>query len=287
MKTALLTLLALVAFAANSVICRLALKDGAIDPVSFTQVRLLAGAAFLAPFFWIRRKALWPPKSADWRPAAALFVYAIAFSLAYVTLSAAAGALILFGVVQFTMIGAGAARGERPKGLALFGVAAAFAGLVYLMTPGLAAPPLAGAALMAVAGLAWGAYSLFGKGAGDPVGATARNFLFAAPVAALIGLAPHTAQLSMEGAALAALSGALASGAGYVVWYRALRDLSSLDASVVQLAVPVIAALGGVALIGEAVTARLAIASALILGGIFIAIRAGRARVTAPSGKSR
>lgn len=278
-NTLLLTLLALCAFAANSVLCRLALKDGAIDAVTFTQIRLLAGAVFLAPFFYTRRRALTPIGLRDWRPAAALFVYAIAFSLSYVTLDAGTGALILFGMVQFTMIGAGMIRGERPSQAQLAGVALAFAGLVYLMAPGLSAPPLVGAMLMGIAGLAWGAYSLYGRGAGDPVGATARNFILAAPMVLALfivtAVTPRSVDASASGIALAAVSGVLASGAGYVIWYSALKGLSSLNASVVQLAVPVIAAAGGVVLIGEAVSLRLAIAAVLILGGIFITIRAG------------
>ncbi|MEM8770498.1 MAG: DMT family transporter [Pseudomonadota bacterium] len=274
MQTALLTFLALAAFAANSILCRLALKDGAIDPVSFTQIRLLAGAAFLAPFFWVRREALLPLRGANWRPAAALFVYAIAFSLSYVSLDAGVGALILFGTVQFTMIGYGVLKGERPNGAQLFGAGLAFAGLVYLLAPGLSAPPILGAGLMAIAGFAWGAYSLFGKGSGDPVGATSRNFLLCAPAALLLLLAPYEAHMQFRGIALALASGVIASGAGYVIWYRALKGLANLHAAVVQLAVPIIAGLGGVAFIGETVTVRLAVSAALVLGGIFLAIRA-------------
>lgn len=280
-RTIILTVLTLVAFAANSILCRMALKAELIDPASFTQIRILSGAAFLAPFFYLRRAAVLPLRRRDWRPAAALFIYAVAFSFAYVSLSAAAGALILFGAVQFTMIGADLARGARP-GLAQWaGVAIAFAGLVYLFAPGLSAPPLVGAALMAAAGAAWGVYSLMGKGEADPVAATARNFALAAPLAFAATLLSGGAHVAPQGAILAVLSGALASGAGYVVWYRALKGLSTMNAAVVQLAVPAIAALGGVLLLGETMTLRLAVASALILGGIYLAIRKtprGRAR---------
>lgn len=272
-KTLMLTIVALVAFAANSILCRLALKDGAIDAVSFTQIRLMSGALFLAPFFYVRRKSLLPFTLADVPAATALFVYAITFSLSYITLGAGVGALILFGTVQFTMIGAGYVQGERPGPGQLGGVALAFAGLVYLLLPGLSAPPWQGALLMGVAGLAWGAYSLFGKGAKDPVGATARNFMLTVPAIFLLLLWPHQAHFSTEGVVLAISSGAIASGAGYVIWYRALKGLASLSASVVQLAVPAIATLGGVVFIGETITLRFVIATVLILGGIYLAIR--------------
>ena len=272
-QTLLLTIVALVAFAANSVLCRLALKDGAIDAVSFTQLRLLAGAVFLAPFFYMRRTALLPLKGADWKPAAALFVYAFAFSLSYLSLGAGTGALILFGTVQFTMIGVGYLKGDRPAPLQLVGVGLAFAGLVYLLLPGVSAPPLIGAGLMALAGLAWGAYSLFGKGSADPVGATARNFALTVPAILLLILWPHQGHITGEGAALAIASGAITSGAGYVIWYRALKGLANLSASVVQLAVPAIATLGGVVFIAEEVTVRFIVATILILGGIYLAIR--------------
>ena len=274
-QTLLLTILTLIAFAANSLLCRMALKADLIDPVSFTQIRLLSGALFLAPFFYARRAALTPIKIEDGRAALALFVYAIAFSLAYVSLDAGAGALILFGMVQVTMIGAAILGGDRPGPFQWLGIAASIAGLIYLTAPGLSAPPLAAALLMAAAGIAWGVYSLLGRGAADPVGATARNFLLTLPFLFLLFLAPRHGQAAPEGIALAIASGVLASGAGYVIWYRALRGLSAMNASVVQLAVPVIAALGGVFLLSEALTLRLAIASVLILGGIYLTIRFG------------
>ncbi len=276
-QTFILTVLTLIAFAANSILCRMALKAEIIDPVSFTQIRLFSGVVFLAPFFYMRRAAILPIKRQDFRAAAALFVYAIAFSLAYVSLDAGAGALILFGMVQLTMIGAGIAGGLRPGALQWAGVALAFAGLIYLLAPGFTAPPLAGAALMALAGVAWGAYSLLGRGEADPTGATARNFLLTLPLVLLLFLATHEMRIEPAGVALAVLSGAIASGAGYVIWYRALKGLTTVNASVVQLAVPAIAALGGVALLGEMLTLRLAIASVLILGGIYLSIRYGAA----------
>ena len=274
-QTFFLTILTLIAFAANSVLCRMALKAELIDPVSFTQIRLFAGAVFLAPFFYRHREALLPIKRRDFGGALALFVYAIAFSLAYVSLDAGAGALVLFGVVQLTMVGVGVAGGARPGLVQWAGVVLAFAGLTYLLGPGLTAPPLAGAGLMAVAGVAWGVYSLLGKGEHNPVGATARNFALAAPLALLLFLVTSEVHIEPQGFALAALSGAIASGAGYVIWYRALKDLTTVNASVVQLAVPAIAALGGVALLGEALTLRLVVASLLILGGIYLTTRFG------------
>ncbi len=272
-RAALLTAAALVAFAANSVLCRMALRDGLIDPASFTQIRLFSGAVFLAPFFIARRAAVLPLRFRDLWAAAALFFYAAAFSFAYLTLGAAAGALILFGAVQFTMIGADIAAGARPGPLQWAGVGVAFSGLVYLFLPGLSAPPLAGAALMAAAGAAWGAYSLLGRGAADPVAATARNFLLAAPMGLMLIFAPGAVKAEPAGIALAVVSGAVASGAGYVVWYAALRHLTTMSASVVQLAVPVIAAGGAVLFIGEPLSLRLGVASALILGGIYLALR--------------
>jgi drug/metabolite transporter (DMT)-like permease len=273
-QTVLLTLLALSAFAANSVLCRLALKSEVIDAVTFTQIRLLAGAMFLAPFFYVRRAALLPLRASGWYAAAALFIYAVAFSLSYVSLDTGVGALILFGTVQFTMIGAGLVKGDHPGRVQIIGAVLAFAGLVYLLAPGLTAPPLLGAGVMGLAGVAWGAYSLFGKNEVDPVGATARNFAFAALAAIFLTLVPHEGHTELLGIVLAIASGAIASGAGYVIWYKALKGLPTMSASVVQLAVPMIAAFGGAVFIGEAVTIRLVGASALILGGIFVAIRA-------------
>ena len=273
MNTGLLTVVTLVAFAANSVLCRMALKAELIDPVTFTEIRMLSGALFLAPFFYMRRSAVLPLRARDWFPAGALFLYAVAFSFAYVSLSAAAGALILFGVVQITMISVGVAKGARPMPLQWLGVVIAFGGLSYLLAPGLSAPPLKGAALMALAGLGWGVYSLMGKGETDPVAGTARNFLLAAPLSFALLLWPGETHAELGGVALAVASGALASGAGYVIWYAALKGLTTMSASVVQLAVPAIAALGGILFLSEAMTPRLAIASILILGGIFLAVR--------------
>lgn len=271
LRTAFLTLLTLVAFAANSLLCRMALAPPrAIDPTTFTALRLASGAALLLPLaaLWreppapsVQRRALWS--------GVALFAYAIAFSWAYVTLSTGTGALVLFGAVQATMIGVGLWRGERPPLSEWLGFSAAVGGLVYLVFPGLAAPDPLGMLSMAIAGIAWGVYSLRGRGSSAPVRATQRNFLFAAPLGGLALLvALSSAQVSPRGVLLAVTSGAITSGVGYVLWYAALRGLTATRAALVQLAVPVIAAVGGVLVLGERVTLRLVVASVLILGGV-------------------
>jgi drug/metabolite transporter (DMT)-like permease len=276
LRTLGLTALALVAFAANSVLCRMALRAELIDPVAFTQLRLIAGALALAPFLIARRTRVTPLRPRDAWPALALFAYAIAFSLAYIALDAGAGALVLFGSVQIAMIGIGAARGARPAAQEWIGLGVALAGLVYLTSPGLSAPPLWAALLMAAAGVAWGVYSILGRGSADPVAATARNFALTAPLVVLLFLAgPEWRGVAPAGLALAVASGALTSGLGYVAWYAALKGLTPASASVVQLATPVIAALGGVALLGEALTLRLVLASALVLGGVLVTVRGG------------
>jgi drug/metabolite transporter (DMT)-like permease len=202
-----------------------------------------------------------------------LFLYAVTFSFAYISLSAGTGALILFGAVQITMILSGLIAGERPRLLEWLGLLAALGGLVYLVLPGLSAPSPLGSALMALAGIAWGVYSLRGRGIDDPVANTTGNFVRAAPLALIVSLiALSNYSLSPKGALLAVLSGALASGLGYVIWYAALRDLTATRAATVQLAVPVIAAIGGIFFLAEAVTLRLTFASIAILGGVGLAI---------------
>jgi drug/metabolite transporter (DMT)-like permease len=269
-----LTLAALVAFAANSILCRLALASGTVDAASFTTIRIASGALLLALLLrWRGGSAPAGTGPRAWWPAAMLFGYAIAFSYAYRSLSAGTGALILFGAVQTTMLLAGWRSGERLAARQWLGIAAALAGLVWLVSPGLAAPDPVGAALMGAAGVAWGAYSLLGRGAGDPVAATATNFLRAVPMAlAVSALAVAHAHVSTRGAVLAMASGAIASGLGYVAWYAALRGLAASQAAVVQLAVPVLAATAGVALLGEALTLRLVGAGTVILGGIALAM---------------
>ncbi|WP_280154414.1 DMT family transporter [Piscinibacter sp. XHJ-5] len=262
-----LTLLALVAFAGNSLLCRVALKHTAIDPASFTSVRLVSGALVL----WLlaRSRAAQAGPAGNWRSALALFAYAVLFSWAYVSLTAATGALLLFGAVQATMIGYGWWMGERLRARQLFGFVLAVTGLIGLLLPGLSAPPLQGSLLMLAAGAAWGIYTLRGKGSGDPTRVTAGNFLRAVVPTAVLSVATLPwASLDARGVAFAIASGALASALGYIVWYAVLPRLKVSTAATAQLSVPMIAALGGIVFLGEAPTLRLVVASAAILGGI-------------------
>lgn len=272
-RTLSLTTLAMLAFAGNSLLCRLALTQTAIDVASFTTVRLASGA--LALWLLVRLRHGTFGTGGSWGSAAALFVYAAGFSFAYVSLPTATGALLLFGAVQSTMIGYGLWRGERLRRGQVAGLTLAGGGLVGLLLPGLSAPPLQGALLMLGAGAAWGCYSLRGTRAGDPVQVTAGNFLRATPLAFALSLcmAGGTA-LDAAGLAYAAASGALASGLGYVLWYAVLPALKATSAATVQFSVPVIAALGGSLFLGEPVTLRLACASAAILGGIALVVAA-------------
>ncbi len=279
-RTIGLTLLAMIAFAANSVLCRVALRHTTIDPASFTRIRLMSGAIML----WIvarnRGGTNWGASrgAGNWPSALALFAYAAAFSFAYVGLSAATGALLLFGAVQITMISHGLWSGERLRAWQAVGLMVAFAGLVGLLLPGLSAPPIRGAALMLVAGIAWGIYSLRGMGAGDPTLITSGNFLRTVPMALLLGawrfmgMPADTMSIDATGVAYAIASGALASGIGYSIWYSALPQLKSTTAATVQLSVPVIAAVGGIVFLAEPVTLRLALASFVVLGGIRLVI---------------
>lgn len=275
-RTLLLTALAMLAFAGNSLLCRMALATTTIDPASFTAIRIVAGALALAMIVRLRHAGT---PLGDWPSGIALFVYAAAFSFAYVTLPAAAGALLLFGSVQATMIGHGLASGERPGVRQLVGVAVAFAGLVGLLLPGLSAPPLQGSLLMIAAGAAWGIYSLRGRSGGDATRETAGNFLRASVLAGGLGLLMlPEASVDRAGVLYAVASGALASGVGYAVWYTALRGLAATSAASVQLSVPVIAAVGGILLLGEALTLRLVLCSTAVLGGIGLVIAAGQRR---------
>jgi drug/metabolite transporter (DMT)-like permease len=265
----LLTALALLAFAGNSLLCRLALHGGHADPAAFTAIRIVSGAAALWLVLQLQRRER---IAGDWPSALALFVYAVAFSFAYMSLSAGTGALLLFGAVQASMLLAGLMSGERLGPWQTLGLALALAGLIYLVLPGLAAPDPLGAVLMAAAGVAWGVYSLRGRGQAAPAAATAGNFLRAAPLA-LLAMLPFLSRLQVdaEGWELALASGVLTSGLGYVIWYAALKGLTATRAAVVQLSVPVIAALGGVLLLDEALTPRLLAASCVILGGVALA----------------
>jgi drug/metabolite transporter (DMT)-like permease len=262
----------MVAFAANSLFCRLALGQEIIDAASFATVRVVAGAVTLGlivlPRWRVRGRA-----PADWRAVTMLFLYMAFFSFAYLSLSAGTGALILFGAVQLTMIIVSLNNGEQFPWLSWVGLILALLGLVYLVLPGVTAPEPVGAVLMAVAGIAWGFYSLLGKGATDPLEATANNFIWSVPLVLLTSVVfLGEIQLSRTGIVLAATSGAVTSGLGYVVWYVALRGLTTTRAATVQLSVPVIAALGGVVLLSEEITFRLLVASAATLGGVAIVL---------------
>ena len=270
-RAALLTLLALCGFAANSILCRVALGAGAIDAASYASVRLASGAVFLAMLASTRPSP--GVRRGSWASAAALFAYAVPFSFAYRTLTAGTGALLLFAAVQATMIAAGLARGERLRPLGWLGFVLALAGLAWLVRPGLAAPAPAGAALMALAGIAWGIYSLRGRRSASPLADTAGNFARSAVLAAAVSAAAFSsAHASPRGLLLAAISGAVASGAGYAIWYAALPLLAATTAATVQLAVPVLAAAGGILFLGERVTFRLVLASAAILGGVALTV---------------
>lgn len=270
-QTALLTVLAMIAFAANSLLCRLALKDAGIDAASFTSIRLASGALVL----WFVARARGPARegSGNWISALSLFAYAIGFSYAYLSLPTGIGALLLFSAVQVTMIGYGLWSGERLRPRQSLGLLLAILGLVGLLLPGLSAPPLRGAALMLSAGCAWGIYSLRGRASGDPTRATADNFLRALPLALVFSaVAMPWATVDPAGLGYAVASGGLASGLGYAVWYTAIKGLRAADAASVQLSVPVLATLGGIVFLGEPLLWRSVLASAAILGGIALVV---------------
>jgi drug/metabolite transporter (DMT)-like permease len=278
-RTATLTAVAMVAFATNSVLCRLALGADMIDAGSFAALRTAAGALTLAAIL-ATRGSLSALKADHWRTGAMLFTYMVFFTFAYRTLSAGTGALILFGAVQLTMFVSALRNGETFSPLSWIGLAIAVAGLVYLVSPGLSAPDPLGALLMATAGVAWGIYSLLGRSASDPLTATAGAFVAAAPAVLAVGAVSifltgsHMmgSSVMLNGATLAITSGAIASGCGYVVWYAALRGLTAAHAAIVQLSVPVIAAFGGVLFIAEDITLRLIVASLATLGGVAIVL---------------
>ena len=270
-RLVLLVTLAMIAFAANSLLCRMALKNTGIDAGSFTTIRIIAGAVVLWLILYVRgmpRRLL-----GSWLSALALFVYAAGFSFAYIQLPTSAGALMLFGAVQVTMIAYGLWCGERMRSVQIVGFSAALAGLAYLLLPGLSAPPLASSALMMTAGVAWGIYSLRGKGTDNPIAVTMGNFLRAVPFTALMS-ASKIADVSLDvtGMWYAVVSGGVASGVGYAIWYAALPSLKATNAATIQLSVPVLAAVGGIVFLGETITPRLLMSSAGILGGITIVI---------------
>lgn len=271
-RTILYTIFALVAFAFNSILCRLALRADEADAASFTSIRLISGAVMLAVISYFVNKGS-NIKNGSWPSAFFLFAYAACFSFAYISLTAGTGALILFGSVQVTMIAVALANGEKPKMLEWLGLATALGGLVYLVFPGLAAPPLVSSALMAAAGIAWGAYTLRGRGSGNPLADTTGNFIRSVPLGIIISVIFIPAfHLSNRGIFLAILSGAVTSGIGYTVWYAALKHHTATRAAVLQLSVPVLTAVIGVVFLAEAASIRLVIAGALILGGIAVTI---------------
>lgn len=284
----ILTLLAMFAFASNSLLCRVALKQTSIDAASFTFIRILSGALALWLILRMRNTSSNASlvtrhsslgQAGNWPSALALFAYAAAFSFAYISLSAATGALLLFGAVQATMILWGLRKGESLHLRQLAGLTVALSGLVALLLPGLSAPPLGGALLMLAAGVAWGIYSLRGKGTSDAISATAGNFLRAVPFAAALSVALiQWIRFDPAGTAFAVLSGAVASGVGYVIWYLALPGLKAASAATVQLSVPVLTAAGGILLLSEPLTLRFVLASVAVLGGIALVVIAPRPR---------
>lgn len=279
LRTTLLTVVAMLAFASNSVLGRLALAETGIDPASFTLVRIASGAAVLALIVAATARN-GRRLGGSWRGAAALFGYAITFSFAYLSIPTGAGALLLFGAVQATMIITGLVRGERLSAMQWLGLALAFTGLAALLAPGVSAPPLLGSALMVMAGIAWGAYSLLGRGAPDATGATAGNFVRATPmavaVAAVMLLVGGVSVPDAHGLLYAVISGGITSGLGYAIWYAALPGLTAARAASVQLSVPVIASIGGALVVAEPITLRLALSSLAVLGGIALVIRSKR-----------
>lgn len=274
MIVVVLTAVTLIAFAANSLLCRMALGGHLIDPVSFTTIRLVSGALALITISRVFGESKMPQKiKGSWGSGLALFAYAAAFSLSYVSLSTGIGALILFGSVQMTMIGAALKSGEKIGPMQWVGSVAAICGLIYLVLPGISAPDPLGAILMCVSGIAWGVYSIRGKGVSSPVTMTAGNFTRSAPMAVIASVVAFSSvHLITFGILLALISGVVTSGLGYVLWYKTLRSLTTTQASVVQLVVPVLAAFGGVAFLSEQVSARLIVASAMILGGVALAV---------------
>lgn len=269
-RAILLTILAMSAFTANSLLCRVALGPALIDPATFSTVRIITGAFSLLCILLLRGPADAKP-TADWHSAAALFFYFALFSFAYRTISAGIGALIFFGATQITMFGVALRMGERYSVLSWCGLVLAVSGIFYLVSPGATSPDLIGVALMCAAGVSWGFYSLLGRNGANPLGDSARNFIYCIPAALLVSILFRDGlHYTAQGLAFAAISGAVSSGIGYVIWYAALRDLSLTQAATVQLSVPVLAAFGGVLFLAEPMTERLFFASAVTLGGVLL-----------------
>ena len=272
-KTFGYTLLALISFAGNSIICRIALKEAAIEPALFTSIRLISGTIVLMLVVAMTRKSKKTKSKGSWFSAAMLFMYAAAFSYAYVSLETGTGALILFGVVQITMITYSLISGNKMSTIEWLGIVLALCGFLYLMLPGAKAPSLYGFILMTISGIGWGMYSIKGKTTKNPLQDTAYNFLRTIPfLLLLLYFVFQESYYTKTGVILALLSGIITSGLGYVIWYAALKGLTTIQASVVQLFVPVLAGLGGLILVNENVSLRVIVASVLILGGISLMI---------------
>ncbi len=273
MKIVLYTVLALLAFAGNSILCRLALGNDVIDAGSFTAIRLLSGIIVLVILMKVTQTRSTVASRGSWRASFMLFLYAVTFSYAYISLETGVGALILFGSVQITMILVGLLSGNKLHYFEWLGVIAAFSGFIYLVMPGVTAPSLIGFILMSLAGVAWGFYTLAGRGSVNPLCDTTFNFLRTLPlVIILVVITIQYANISQKGIFFAVLSGGVASGIGYTIWYTALGGLSAIQAAVVQLLVPVIAAVGGVVFADEIFSFRLVLSSIIILGGILAVI---------------
>lgn len=274
---------AMLAFAGNSVLCRMALGEGAIDAVSFTCIRLLSGAVLLGLILVSRYRDLFRETRINMLSALMLFIYALCFSLSYVDIATGTGALILFGTVQLSLMAYGLFKGERPGALSWLGMLMAFSGLVYLLMPGVSAPPLSSAMLMMAAGMAWAVYTIRGKSSSYPLVSTGWNFIATLPMILLAFLMFYEhVHVNTRGIVLAILSGAISSALGYVAWYSLLPHLTRIKAATVQLSVPVIAAFGGAIFLSESITLRLLTASAVVLGGVYLTVRASMVTAKKP-----
>jgi drug/metabolite transporter (DMT)-like permease len=275
-RTAACTSAAMVAFAGNSVLTRLALGHGQIDAATFSTLRIAGGAGMLLVTTALAESGK-VRLTGSWASAAVLFFYTIPFSFAYNSLTAGTGALILFALVQVTMMVAAVSAGERPHWSQWMGLALALCGLIYLVFPGLKAPSLAGSVLMAIAGIMWGVYSLRGRGSVNPLQLNMSNFIRTLPLVFVVNLLVGSQiHMTTSGVLLALGAGAITSGLGYVLWYTALRNLTAMRAAIVQLMVPVLAGTGGVLLLGEAISLRLVVSGVIVLGGIALALTGGR-----------